>query len=43
MMAADIAGQTRRRDKFNQLLGEIAIEDMQTKPHISLSDEGMMS
>lgn len=39
--AADIAKQTQARDKFNQLLGEIAIEDMQTQAkHISLSDEG---
>lgn len=38
--AADIAKQTQARDKFNQLLGEIAIEDMQTQAkHISLSDE----
>nr|WP_313100157.1 hypothetical protein [Moraxella sp. CTOTU48717] len=41
MTAADIAKQTQARDKFNQLLGEIAIEDMQTQAkHISLSDEG---
>lgn len=41
MTAADIAKQTQARDKFNQLLGEIAIEDMQTQgKHISLSDEG---
>ena len=41
MMAADIAKQKQARDKFNQLLGEIAIEDMQTQAkHISLSDEG---
>ena len=40
MTAADIAKQTQARDKFNQLLGEIAIEDMQTQAkHISLSDE----
>ena len=39
--AADIAKQKQARDKFNQLLGEIAIEDMQTQAkHISLSDEG---
>ncbi|MCK6052154.1 hypothetical protein [Moraxella osloensis] len=39
--AVDIAKQTQARDKFNQLLGEIAIEDMQTQAkHISLSDEG---
>ena len=39
--AADIAKQTQARDKFNQLLGEIAIEDMHTQAkHISLSDEG---
>ena len=38
--AADIAKQKQARDKFNQLLGEIAIEDMQTQAkHISLSDE----
>ena len=38
--AVDIAKQTQARDKFNQLLGEIAIEDMQTQAkHISLSDE----
>ena len=41
MTAADIAKQKQARDKFNQLLGEIAIEDMQTQAkHISLSDEG---
>lgn len=41
MTAADIAKQTQAHDKFNQLLGEIAIEDMQTQAkHISLSDEG---
>ena len=41
MTAVDIAKQTQARDKFNQLLGEIAIEDMQTQAkHISLSDEG---
>ena len=41
MTAADIAKQKQGRDKFNQLLGEIAIEDMQTQAkHISLSDEG---
>ena len=40
MTAADIAKQKQARDKFNQLLGEIAIEDMQTQAkHISLSDE----
>ena len=40
MTAADIAQQKQARDKFNQLLGEIAIEDMQTQAkHISLSDE----
>ena len=40
MTAADIAKQTQARDKFNQLLGEIAIEDMHTQAkHISLSDE----
>lgn len=40
MTAADIAKQKQGRDKFNQLLGEIAIEDMQTQAkHISLSDE----
>ena len=40
MTAADIAKQTQARDKFNQLLGEIAIEDMQTQAkHISLSDD----
>lgn len=40
MTAADIAKQKQARDKFNQLLGEIAIEDMQTQTkHISLSDE----
>ena len=40
MTAADIAKQTQALDKFNQLLGEIAIEDMQTQAkHISLSDE----
>ena len=40
MTAADIAKQTQARNKFNQLLGEIAIEDMQTQAkHISLSDE----
>ena len=39
--AADIAKQKQARDKFNQLLGEIAIEDMHTQAkHISLSDEG---
>ena len=39
--AVDIAKQTQALDKFNQLLGEIAIEDMQTQAkHISLSDEG---
>ena len=38
--AADIAKQKQARDKFNQLLGEIAIEDMHTQAkHISLSDE----
>lgn len=38
--AVDIAKQTQALDKFNQLLGEIAIEDMQTQAkHISLSDE----
>ena len=38
--AADIAKQKQARDKFNQLLGEIAIEDMQSQAkHISLSDE----
>lgn len=38
--AVDIAKQTQARDKFNQLLGEIAIEDMHTQAkHISLSDE----
>ena len=38
--AVDIAKQTQAHDKFNQLLGEIAIEDMQTQAkHISLSDE----
>ena len=41
MTAVDIAKQKQARDKFNQLLGEIAIEDMQTQAkHISLSDEG---
>ena len=41
MTAADIAKQKQARDKFNQLLGEIAIEDMHTQAkHISLSDEG---
>lgn len=41
MTAADIAKQKQARDKFNRLLGEIAIEDMQTQAkHISLSDEG---
>ena len=41
MTAADIAKQKQARDKFNQLLGEIAIEDMQTQAkHISLSGEG---
>ena len=40
MTAVDIAKQKQARDKFNQLLGEIAIEDMQTQAkHISLSDE----
>ncbi|RVU80933.1 hypothetical protein EOL70_29710 [Leucothrix sargassi] len=40
MTAADIAKQKQARDKFNQLLGEIAIEDMQSQAkHISLSDE----
>nr|WP_315263323.1 hypothetical protein [Moraxella osloensis] len=40
MTAADIAKQKQARDKFNQLLGEIAIEDMQTQAkHISLSDD----
>ena len=40
MTAVDIAKQTQALDKFNQLLGEIAIEDMQTQAkHISLSDE----
>ena len=40
MTAADIAKQKQARDKFNQLLGEIAIEDMQTQTkHISLSDK----
>lgn len=40
MTAADIAKQKQARDKFNQLLGEIAIEDMQTQAkHSSLSDE----
>lgn len=40
MTAADIVKQKQARDKFNQLLGEIAIEDMQTQAkHISLSDE----
>ena len=40
MTAADIAKQKQARDKFNQLLGEIAIEDMHTQAkHISLSDE----
>ena len=40
MTAADIVKQTQARDKFNQLLGEIAIEDMQTQAkHISLSNE----
>jgi len=40
MTAADIAKQKQALDKFNQLLGEIAIEDMQTQAkHISLSDE----
>ena len=39
--AVDIAKQTQALDKFNQLLGEIAIEDMHTQAkHISLSDEG---
>lgn len=39
--AADIAKQKQARDKFNQLLGEIAIEDMHTQAkYISLSDEG---
>ena len=39
--AADIAKQTQARDKLNQLLGEIAIADMQTQAkRISLSDEG---
>ena len=39
--AADIAKQKQALDKFNQLLGEIAIEDMHTQAkHISLSDEG---
>lgn len=41
MTAADIAKQKQARDKFNQLLGEIAIADMQTQAkHISLFDEG---
>lgn len=41
MTTADIAKQKQARDKFNQLLGEIAIEDMHTQAkHISLSDEG---
>lgn len=40
MTAADIAKQKQAREKFNQLLGEIAIEDMQTQAkHIGLSDE----